>query len=605
MRGSPFLTCAIATVLLPTGGSSRAPEPDKAARIGERVGNLTFKDIRYLPRSLADFPRARAFVLVFTNTTCPLVQRYLPMLRAMEKDYRGKGVQFLAINEGADDTITAVATQAVVHEMEFPFVKDVEGACAEALGVRRTPEVAVLDAGRRLRYRGRIDDQYRLGGTRPEPTRRDLVEAINAVLEGKEVAVPETPVDGCAITRSEPPAPRTVTFADDVSPILRKHCAECHRPGTTAPFSLLTYRDARAQAEAVAEAAGDGRMPPWYASDAFGRFTNRRGLTADEKQTLALWARSGRKRGDDSRLPPPAAARGEDGWLIGKPDLVLEAPGHDVPASGLVPYKYVVLPHLFLTETWVQGIQILPDNPRVVHHCNMAYVAPGDKTGKVHFLTGTVPGGEPMTLDRGVAVRIPAGSALALQIHYVTTGKEEKCRISVGFKYAGGMVHKQLRHELLVDRAFAIPPGVPAHPVRASRVLDRDAVGVGLFVHMHLRGRDMTFRAIHPDGKSETLLMVPNYSFDWQMPYRWEPGKVRLPKGTRLECLAHYDNSAFNPYNPDPKATVKEGEQTHDEMLNGFVFYTDADEQLHLDVDPRTGHVRARPAEGQRKKTEP
>jgi hypothetical protein len=354
----------------------------------------------------------------------------------------------------------------------------------------------------------------------------------------------------------------------------------------------LTYRDAKAQAEAVAEVAADGRMPPWYASDAFGHFTNRRGLSAEEKQTLALWVRSGMKPGDLARLPPPAAEAG-DRWLIGKPDLVLEAPRHDVPASGVVAYKYVLLPHLFGHDTWVQGIQIRPDNPRVVHHCNMAYLTPGDKK-KVHFLTGSVPGGEPMTLRDGVAVRIPEGAALILQIHYVTTGKAEGCQIAVGFKYAGGVVQKELRHELLVDRSFAIPPGAPAHPVRVSRVLDRDAVGVGLFVHMHLRGRDMTFRAIRPDGTSETLLVVPNYNFDWQMPYRWKPGAVRLPKGTRLECLAHYDNSAFNPYNPDPKATVKEGEQTKDEMFNGFVFYTDADERLNLNIDPRTGRPRGK-----------
>jgi hypothetical protein len=382
-----------------------------------------------------------------------------------------------------------------------------------------------------------------------------------------------------------------------VAPILRKHCTGCHRPGTTAPFSLLTYEDAKAQAEAIAEVVADGRMPPWYASEDFGHFINRRGLGPGEKRTLDLWVRSGMKKGDAARLPkaPPPTGR-EDRWLIGKPDLLLEAPRHDIPASGVVAYKYVFLPHLFLGDTWVQGVQILPDNPRVVHHCNLAYLTAADKAKRPHLITGTVPGGEPMKLDGGVALRIPAGSALVLQIHYVTTGKEEKCQIAVGFKYAGGVVQKQLRHELLVDHTFAIPPGAPAHPVSASRVLDRDCVGVGLFVHMHLRGRDMTFRAVRPDGKSETLLVVPHYNFDWQMPYRWQPDAVRLPKGTRLECLAHYDNSAFNPYNPDPTATVKDGEQTNDEMLNGFVFYTDANEQLNLTIDPRTGQPAARPA---------
>src|SRR5262249_48054127 len=243
-------------------------------------------------------------------------------------------------------------------------------------------------------------------------------------------------------------------------------------------------------------------------------------------------------------------------------------------------------------------VQILPDNPRVVHHCNMAYVTAKEGFSESNFITGTVPGGSPMLLENGVAFRIPKGATLGLQIHYVATGKPEKCRISVGFKYAKETVHKQLRHTLLVDKKFAIPPGAPAHPVSASKVLDRDAAVIGLFVHMHLRGRDMTFKTHSADGKTETLLLVPNYSFDWQMPYVFEPGKVRLTKGTRLEAIAHYDNSAFNPYNPDPGATVRDGPQTYHEMLNGFVFYTDAEEELNLNVDPKTGRVPAKTAKG-------
>jgi hypothetical protein len=171
----------------------------------------------------------------------------------------------------------------------------------------------------------------------------------------------------------------------------------------------------------------------------------------------------------------------------------------------------------------------------------------------------------------------------------VTTGKKEKCRLSVGLKYAAGTIDKHLRFHLLVDTKFAIPPGAPAHPVSASRVLAHDAIGVGLFCHMHVRGRDMTFKAHYPGGKSEALLTIPNYNFDWQLAYAWAPGKKRFPKGTRLEAIAHYDNSAFNPFNPDPKATVRDGQQTFHEMMNGFVFFLDANEKLGLDIDGKTG----------------
>jgi thiol-disulfide isomerase/thioredoxin len=594
MRGLKIGLGVVVAALLLATMARKAESSDKNVKIGDRVSNLTFKDIRYLPRSLDDFPKIRIFVLAFINSSCPVAQRYLPTLKELEKEYRGRGVQFLAVNEGSDDSIVAMAGQAVKHEMEFPFVKDFDGVCAELLGVNRTAEVVVLDAERRIRYRGRIDDQYRLGGTRAAPTRRDLALAIDSVLAGKDVSVAETPVDGCPITRSEPAVAKgEVTFAGDVAPILRKNCAACHHPGTTAPFSLITYEDARAQAEAISEVVSDGRMPPWYASEEYGHFVNHRGLSADEKLKLVQWVHSGMAMGDAAKLPRPAPpAQPEDRWLIGKPDMILSAPKHDIEAKGLIAYKYIVLPYVFLSDTWMQGIQISPDNPRAVHHCNMAYFSPTGKISDAKFITGTVPGGSPMILDNGVAFCIPRGSSLLLQIHYVTTGKPEKCQISVGFKYAAGAIEKQLRHEVCVDYKFAIPPGAPAHPVSAARVLTRDAIGVGLFVHMHVRGRDMTFKATYPDGKTETLLMVPNYSFDWQMPYVWDAGAVRFPKGTRVEALAHYDNSTFNPYNPDPTATVKDGQQTHEEMLNGYLFYIDANEHLNLDIDPKNGHPR-------------
>ena len=330
-------------------------------------------------------------------------------------------------------------------------------------------------------------------------------------------------------------------------------------------------------------------MPPWNASPRYGHFVNRRGLSDAERELIADWAKAGAPPGD-AAMPPPPLPKKKDGWLIGPPDLVIhDLATYKIPKTGAVPYKYSILPHVFEEDTWLQVVQILPDNPRVVHHCNMAYVSATDKFAMSNFITGFVPGGEPMVLPDGVAVRIPANSMLGLQIHLVTAGKEEQCRLAVGLKFARGAVRQRLRFHLLADYRFAIPPGAPAHPVGAARVLESDVIGVGLFAHMHLRGRDMTFKARYPGGKSETLLLIPNY---WQMPYRWEFGKQRFPKDTRLDCLAHYDNSPFNPYNPDPKATVRDGLQTTSEMMNGFFFYVRADENLNLPIDGTTGRVK-------------
>jgi thiol-disulfide isomerase/thioredoxin len=573
-------------LLVLIGTTSHAQE---AVKIGEAVGKLRFTDIRYLRRTLDDFGPKKAFVLVFTNTSCPLVQRYLPTLQTLAGQY--KEVQFVALNAAEEDSIIAMATQAVQFDMDIPFVKDQNAVCARALGVTRTPEGVVLDGERRLRYRGRIDDQYRLGGARKEPTSHDLKDALDAVLAGKNVARAETEVDGCPITFPAERKPRSVTYAEHVAPILYKHCVQCHQPGGSAPFSLATYQQASTRATALAEVIVDQRMPPWFAGHEFGPFANHRGLSSEERQTVLDWTRTGRVQGDAGKSPqPPKAPPGK--WRIAAPDLVLESEEFELPAAGDIPYKYALLPHVFPVDTWIRGAEIVSDNPRALHHCNMAYANLTEGFSEANFITGSVPGGSPMWLDSGTAFRIPKGSILAVQMHYVATGKPEKCRVHVGLRYPREVVQKRLQHMQISNNRFTIPPEAAAHKVSASRVLNCDAEGVGLFAHMHLRGKDMTFTAHLPAGRKDTLLIIPNYNFAWQIAYQWQTGAKKLPKGTRLECIAHFDNSAFNPYNPNPLATVRHGPQTYHEMMYGFFFYTDAAEQLGLRVDSKTGAAR-------------
>ncbi len=571
--------------------ASFAAAEEQKTPIGAKVGQFTFKDIRFLPCTLDDFGDPKAFVIVFTTTDCPLVQRYLPKLKELSEQYNARGAQFIAVNVGADDSLKQVAYQAIQYGVDFPFVKDFDGECASALGATRTPEVVVLDAERKIRYRGRIDNQYRLGGVKPVADRQDLKEAIEDVLAGREVKIAETPVDGCIIGFDEIPADHSLTYAKDIAPLMNKHCVECHRPGTAAPFSLTSYERVSARANTIAEVVREERMPPSFAHPDFGTFTNERGMTAAERRTILQWVRGGKAAGELSQAPPPPEFP-ENQWQIGEPDLVIQAmKTEELPATGYIPYRYVLLAsHIFLEDTWVQAIQILPGNPRVVHHANLAHVSlAGGFDQNTNFLTGIVPGGVPLELDSGCAMRIPKGSMLALQIHYVTTGQEETDRISVGLRFARETVQKRVRYKILENSKFSIPPGALAHRVSAQRELECDATGYGLFSHMHLRGKDSTFYAHYPDGSTETLLSLPNYSFDWQFSYVWPRGTQKFPKGTKIECRSHFDNSPFNPYNPDPSATVKFGQQTHDEMMQGFFFYTDDSENLNLEVDPKTG----------------
>ncbi|MFW6125442.1 MAG: redoxin family protein, partial [Pirellulales bacterium] len=331
--------------------------PSGALEIGQAVPALQFKDIRYLWRTLEEFGEPKAYVLAFTTTACPVAQRYLPVLKRLEETYRARGVQFVAVNVGADDSIKDMAYQAIEHDVPFPFVKDATGEAARVLGVGRTPEVVVLDSERRLRYRGRIDRRYRVSGVSPQAGRADLQEAIEDVLAGRDVRLAETPVDGCLITLPDQREPDDVpTFAQDIAPLVQEHCQECHRPGREAPFSLITYDDVRAMGDMIAEVVAERRMPPWYASDKHGEFINRRALSRQERQTIADWVLGGMPAGDMEKMPEPPRYS-DQRWLIGEPDLVVTmAETVTLPAEGYIPYKYFVLPYVFPHDTWVERI---------------------------------------------------------------------------------------------------------------------------------------------------------------------------------------------------------------------------------------------------------
>jgi len=595
---SGVLACALAVsagTVLAADASKDAANKIPTVAIGAQVADVPFKDIRFAAHNLKDFGDKKAIVMVFTTLDCPVVKRYLPRIVELEKEYREKGVQFVTMNVGPNDPMVEVAYQAIQLEAPFPFCKDFDGDVVKAMGVNRTPEVVVLDANRKLVYRGRIDSQFRAGGVKPDAGRNDLKEAIEDVLAGRDVKVAETPVEGCLITLPNLSAPeKPVTYAENIAGIMQKHCQECHRPHAEAPFALLTYEDTVDHAEMIGETVKEQRMPPLYASKEHGDFTNLRSLSAEERTQVRQWIAGGMKQGDMSKAPANPKFR-ENKWYIGDPDLVIKMPKRiELPATGYVPYSYVTLPYTFKEDTWISGCQILPENKAALHHCNLACIDPvsalAGKFNAAKFITGQVPGGEPMDLENGVAFKIPKGSVLILQIHYVTTGEKCSDQSSVGFRFAKYDVTKELKHFQCHNGSFAIPPGDSAHLVGAKRKFANDSTLYGMFSHMHLRGKDMMFDAVYPNGDRHRLLAIPNYDFNWQMQYVSRPGSTKFPKGTVLDCTAHFDNSSFNPYNPDPSVTVKEGQQTYQEMMYGFVFYTEDAENLNLKIDPTTGY---------------
>ena len=550
------------------------------ANVGRKVADFSLKDALGHVVALADFKDKKAIVIVFTGTECTVSNAFMPRLAELNSKYASKGVQFLAVNSNRQDTPARVAEHAKLYAVPFPILKDAGNVVADDFGAQRTPEAFVLDADRSIRYRGRIDDQFGIGFKRAQPTRRDVATALDELLAGKPVSQPTTDAPGCLIARTvRPKTDGAVTYAKHVSRVLQKNCQECHRPGQVAPMSLLTYDDALAWSDTIREVLVESRMPPWYADPRYGHFMNDRRLPAQDKEALLAWLDGGMPKGDDRDLPPPREFA--EGWGIGKPDLVLTMPEEfTVPAvapSGGVPYQYFHMKTDFKEDLWVSSAEARPGSPSVVHHIILFVVPPGEKwdggeNPNIQLLVGTAPGEMPSVLPPGYAKKIPAGSELVWQMHYTASGTETKDRSQVGIIFSKEKPKYNVHTLPVSNDQFEIPAGADNHLVESWMEAKEDGQLLGFMPHMHLRGKDFLYEAIYPDGRKETLLSVPRYNFAWQNSYRLEKA-YPMPKGSKLHCVAHYDNSANNPNNPDATEPVIWGEQTWEEMMIGWIDY--------------------------------
>jgi hypothetical protein len=368
-------------------------------------------------------------------------------------------------------------------------------------------------------------------------------------------------------------ADATPTFTKDVAPILYRSCVECHRPTMFAPMSLVTYQEARPYAQVMKRRVAARQMPPWNADPAIGHFRNDPRLTDAEIDTIARWADGGAPKGDDRDLPavPPLA----EGWTIGKPDAVFAmAEPFQIPATGAVEYQYIRIPVDLPEDRWIQAIEIKPGARAQVHHV-IAYTQPAGEP--IHQngvlgptnIGGVTPNKPGMVFPEGVARLLRGHHDLVLQMHYTTNGKAAQDRTEVGLIFATQPPSRAAAGGLVLNPRFVIPPNDGNFEVRGVSMIGQDTMLTSMTPHMHVRGKDMAYIAHYPDGTSETLLSVPRIDFNWQITYELAEPKV-LPRGTRLEVIAHYDNSPANRFNPDPTQAVRWGDQTWEEMMIGF-----------------------------------
>jgi len=553
-------------------------EADKNNKPAAVIPNFTLKDFQGKPWSLAAAKDSKLVVVAFLGVECPLVQLYAERLDKMSRNYKDRGVVFVGINSNQHDSLAEMAHFARTHKISFPLLKDPGNVVADEFAAERTPEVFVLDSKRRVRYRGRIDDQYTYGLQRPKVERKYLEQALDQLLAGKAVKIAKTETVGCHIGRvfKKQDKASPVTYSKQISRILQKRCVECHRPGEIGPFSLTKYEEVVGWAEMIREVTKDRRMPPWHANPKHGEFANEARLSDSELNLIDKWVAAGAPQGDPKDLPPPREF--PTGWRIGKPDKVVymsEKPFR-VRATGEMPYKYFVVDPGFKEDKWIQAAECKAGAPGVVHHIIVAATGTRFASRRIHGAVGTdwiaamAPGSPPLKLPPGMAKFVPAGSKLVFQMHYTPNGREQWDRSCIGFKFADPTsVKHMVGTQKAANRSFSIPPGASGHRVEARYRFRKDSLMLHMFPHMHLRGKSFRYTAHYPNGRTEILLDVPNYDFNWQNAYQFKQPKP-IPAGTVLHCEATFDNSADNLANPDPSARVRWGDQTWDEMMIGY-----------------------------------
>ncbi|AMV25663.1 Thiol-disulfide oxidoreductase ResA [Gemmata sp. SH-PL17] len=585
-----LLACAIPLIGAPAESKSD-PKP---------VANFTLTDTAGGKWSLTD-QKAKAIVFAFLSCECPMSNGYVPALADVATKFAEKGVVVVGIHADPDESVERVAKHTKEYKISFPVLRDPTHAATAPLGAKTTPEVVILDEKFVVRYRGRIDDGYS-ARMKPKATvsRHDLTTALDEILAGKAVSVPETKALGCPIpdpVKKDAAADAPVTFYKDVLPVMQNYCQSCHRPDQVGPFSLVNYKQVAKWADTSLEEMHAKRMPPWKPAPN-PLLTGARAIPDEAVKTVEKWIAGGKLEGDPKDAP--AAPKFPEGWTLGEPDLVLEAPSETtIAASGKDHFRVVVFPTNLPEDKFVVAMEVKPGNPRVVHHtlqlvdtsgkaralqakakpkADDADHGPGypvsmgwgffpDRSG---MLGGWAPGAIPKKLPDGIGQKLPKGADVCVQFHYHRTGKEEKDRTKIGLYFAKTPVKQPFRSIPATGVFLSIPAGEKEFKVDSSWKLTEDVTLYRLSPHMHLLGKDIEMTATVPDGKEQTLVRIPAWDYNWQEQYELkEP--MKLPKGTVLRVRATYDNSASNPHNPSsPPQTVRFGEQTTNEMC--FVF---------------------------------
>ncbi len=538
-----------------------------------RVGDFGLIDHRGDFHQLSRYADRKALVLYVYSNDCEIAQLAAPLLSELQAEYEEQSISFLMLNANPADSRESVRAALEQYHVDMPVLMDVTQLVAESLDISRTGEVLVLDPRRmQLLYRGAISD--RLSEAAPADKRYYLKEVLAAIAADQPVIAngPASRGSALSMTRVQESRERAISYVDDVVPILEERCVSCHRDNGVAPWAMSSHQMVQGWSAMMRETLMTRRMPPGQIDYLdVDRFVDVHHITDEELMTLVHWIDSGAQHsgGEDplASIPPR-----ESVWALGEPDLIIDLPAQEIPASGIVDYKYVPVNIGLQEDKWVGAYEFDIGDKSVLHHV-VAYTQDrqqqkqnSSRGGSRTNFGGYAPGREHMVFDENSGVLLQKDMRFMIQFHYTTTGRAVVDKTRLGLYFRDTPPARSLSRTAVMNGDFVVPPGESDYPVTATARLPNDVYLYGFAPHMHYRGKRISFTAQYPDGRTMNLLSIPNFQHNWQMNYRLrEP--LFLPAGTVIVADGGFDNSSLNPLNPDPSQEVRWGDQVWDEMF--------------------------------------
>lgn len=560
-----------------------APAPLVRANDFRLIDHQGVSRALYYPSNNAS---VRAYALIFTGNGCAGVRQMIATIKTLRNQFTPQGVIFWMIDSNPADTRSNIVAEATAQGIDLPILHDRAQLVAGDFGASATPEVVCVSVPDfTIFYRGSIDD--RMGANPIATTQHYLSDALTAYLAGDVVTPMQTVPAGCAI----PPNPRpSVAYSTDIAPLLQNKCVSCHSPGNIAPWAMTNYNIVQTYASLIKAEVLAGRMPPWHADYNYAPATNDFSLAPDQAAQLVQWINDGAPRGSGSdplAVGPPSPTNYPYAFpaSLGPPAAVLRIPVQNIPATGVLDYRYISVANTFVSNVWLRAAIVRPGNTRVVHHVLVYNSASSQLMGLDGFFAGYVPGYEATTFPPNTGKLLRPGEVLTFQMHYITSGTNETDQTEIGLYTLPSAPVYPLQTKSAFNPAFVlgtipIPSGASDFQITAqypipplfgnpAPTLTTNILIFEVSPHMHLRGARFKYEVVYANGSREPLLSVPRYEFHWQTLYRLTTPKY-VPRGARLVCTGAWDNSAQNRDNPDPSATVWWGDQTFNEMFIGY-----------------------------------